>query len=152
MMFRVCLVRKLFDVQGVSRRQISDTFSTSVLKSVQFLRVPLVLLGNALVPETADIQPNSVAGRKLTRLASYFQGSHKKCVVVPGKLGAPKDPAVLDKSPETAYEYVVDLFPCTIAIGILTPAVQVRPLKPRSSYPQSPPFRKVKEHRGGFIS
>ena len=34
-------------------------------------------------------------------------------MVIPGKLGASKDPAVLDKSLATAYEYMVDLFPCT---------------------------------------
>ena len=33
-----------------------------------------------------------------------------------GKLGAPKDPAILNMSPTTAYEYMVDLFPCTTAI------------------------------------
>ena len=40
-----------------------------------------------------------------------------------GAVGAPKDTAVLDKSPSTAYEYMVDLFPCTTAIGIPSPAV-----------------------------
>ena len=84
---------------------------TSVLKSVQFLRIvgivsfaetfhkfPLVFMGNALVPEMADIKPNFVGWCHLARLEPYFQGSHEKVVVGPGKLGAPKDPAVLDKS------------------------------------------------------
>ena len=62
-----------------------------------------------------------------------------------GAVGAPKDTAVLDKSPSTAYEYMVDLFPCTTAIGIPSPAAQVRSLEPKSSYPQSPTFRKIKE-------
>ena len=50
-----------------------------------------------------------------------------------GKLGAPKDPAVL-KSPATAYEYMADLFPRTTVIGIPSPSVHGRPLEPRASY------------------
>ena len=67
-----------------------------------FRKSPFVLLGNALVPEPADIQPNSVEWRHLTRIQPYFQGSHEKSVVGPSNLGIPKDPAVLDKSPATA--------------------------------------------------
>ena len=112
-----------------------------------FRKLPFILLGNALVPEAADIQPKSLGWRHLTRLEPYFQDSHEKSVVGPGKLGAPKDPAVMDKSPATAYKYMVDLLPCTTGIGIPSPAVQVRSLEPRSSYPQFPFFsRKVKEH------
>ena len=85
-------------------------------------------MGNALVPDPADIQANSVGWRDLTKLEPYFQGSHEKSVIGPGKLGAPKDPVVLDKSLATAYEYMVDLFPCTTAIGIPSPEVQVRSL------------------------
>ena len=80
-----------------------------------FRKFPFVLLGNALVPEPADIQPNSVGWRHLTRLEPYFQGSHEKSVVGPGKLGAPKDPTVLDTSPATAYKYMVSFDLCRIA-------------------------------------
>ena len=37
-----------------------------------------------------------------------------------GKLYALKDPAVLDRSPATAYGYMVDLLTCTTAIEILS--------------------------------
>ena len=101
-MFRVSLVRNLLDVPGVSRRQFSDTFRTLVLQvSPEFLRIvrivriaetfhkfPLVLLGNALVPKTADIQPNLVGWCHRTRLAPYFRGSHEKSVVASGKFSA----------------------------------------------------------------
>ena len=40
----------------------------------------------------------------------YFQDSHEKSVVNSGKLSAPEDPAVLDKSPRTAPVYMVDIF------------------------------------------
>ena len=55
-----------------------------------FHKFPFVLLGNALAPEPADIQPNSVGLRRIMRLEPYFQGSHEKSVVGPGKLGASK--------------------------------------------------------------
>ena len=67
-----------------------------------FHKFPLVHLGNALVLETANIQPKLVEWRRLTRLQPYFQGSHENSVVGRGKLGALKDHAVLDKSPATA--------------------------------------------------
>ena len=69
-----------------------------------FRKFLFVSLGHALVLEPADIQPISVRWRHLTKLEPYFQGSHEKSLVVPGKLGAPKEPAVLDQSPATAYE------------------------------------------------
>ena len=90
-----------------------------------FRKFLFVLLGNAFVPETADIQPSLVRCRYFTSLEPYFQGSHEKSVVGPGELGAPNDPAVLDKSPATAYVYMVDLSAPTTAIGISSPAVQV---------------------------
>ena len=93
-----------------------------------FRKFPFVLLSNALVPETTDIHPNLDGWGHFTRLEPYFQGSHEKSVIGSGKLGAPKNPAVLDKSPATAYEYTVDVFPCTTAIGMPSTAVQVRPL------------------------
>ena len=86
---------------------------------------PFVFLGNALAPEMADIQPNLVEWCHLTRFEPYFQGSHEKSVVCPGKLGAPKDSTFLDKSPVTAYENMVDIFPCTTAVGIPSPALHV---------------------------
>ena len=95
-----------------------------------FHKFPFLLLGKAVVPEPADTQANSVGWHHLTRREQYFQGSHEKSVVGPGKLGAPEDTAVLDKSPPTAYEYMVDPFPCTTAIGIPSPAVHVRSLEP----------------------
>ena len=84
--------------------------------------------------------------RHLTRLGLYFHGSHEKSVVGPGKLGAPKVSAVLEKTSLTAYEYMIDLFPRTTAIGKPRPAVRIRPFEPRSRYSQSPIFRNVKEH------
>ena len=78
-------------------------------------------------------------------------GSHEKFVVGSGKLGASRNPAVLDESPATAYEYMVDLFPCITAIVLTSLAVEVRPLEPRSSYPQPPSFRSQKHWRA-FIS
>ena len=82
-------------------------------------------MSNTLVPEPADIQSNSVGWRHLTRLEPYFHGSHKKSVVGSDKLGAPKNPAILDEFSATAYEYMVDLFASTTAIGISSPAVQI---------------------------
>ena len=107
---------------------------------------PFVFLGNALAPEMADIQPNLVEWCHLTRFEPYFQGSHETSFVGPGKLGAPKESAVLDKSLPTAYEYMMYLFPYATANGVPSAAVQVRSLEPRSSYPQPPTFRKVTEH------
>ena len=93
-------------------------------------KFPFILLSNALVPEAADIQPNSVGWRHITRLEPYFQGSREKSVVGPGKLNAPKDSVVLDKPSTTAYDYIIDIFPCTTAVVIPSPAGQVRPLEP----------------------
>ena len=76
----------------------------------------------------------------------YYQGSYEKSVVGPGKVGAPKDPAILDESPAIAYEYMVDIFLSAIAIVVPSSAVQVRSLEQRSSYPQFPIFRKFNEH------
>ena len=155
MMFRVSIVRNLLDVLGVPRRQLSDTFSIWVSKSVpEILRIirivrlastfRFVLLSNALVPKTAYI-PTDVAGwRHLMRHQPLFQVSREGSVLGSGRLGAPKNPAVLDKSPVTTYESIVDLFPCTIAIGVPNPAVHVRHLEPRSGYPHTPTFAKTK--------
>ena len=97
----------LNDVQGPEFLRIVEI----VKFAKSYHNLPFSLLDNALVPQPADIQSNSVGWRHLTTLESYFQGSHEKSVVSPGKLGAPKDPAVLDKSPASAYKYMVDLFP-----------------------------------------
>ena len=148
MMFSVSLVRKLLDIPGVFRTQLSDTSRTGLEVSLEFLigkvgfvetflKFPFVLLGDAVVPETANIQPIFVEWHHLTRLQTYFQGSLEKSVVGLGKLGAPKDSAVLDKSPSTACEYTVDLFPCTTGIGIPSSVIHVPPLEQRSSYPDS---------------
>ena len=105
MVFRVSLVRKLLGVPDVSRRQLRHLhdFGLEVGPAETSRKFSFVFLGNALVPEPSDIQLNSVGWRHLTRLEPYFRGSHEKSVFGPGKLGAPKDPAVLDKSPATAW-------------------------------------------------
>ena len=102
-------------------RQPSDTFRILILKSVQNFSGSSGSLGSSrlsinscLVPETANID----GWRHLTRIEPYFQGSYEKSVVGPGNYGGPKYPAVLDKSPATAYEYMIDLFSCTTANGI----------------------------------
>ena len=64
-----------------------------------FRKFPFVLMGNALVPEPADMLPNSVGWRHVTSLEPYFQGSLENSVVGPVNRGVPKDPAVLDNSP-----------------------------------------------------
>ena len=69
------------------------------------------------------MKPKLVGWSHRARLRPYFEGSYEKSVAGPGKLGAPKDPAVLDKSPATTYEYMVDLIPCTTAIGTSSLAV-----------------------------
>ena len=117
-----------------------------IVKTARTFRKFSVVLSNSLVPETADIQPNLAGWRRLVGLEPYFLGSHENYVVGLGKFGAPKDTAVVDKSPATAYTYMVDLFPCTSGIGIPSPAVQVWSQEPRSSYPQSPTLCEVKEH------
>ena len=84
-----------------------------IVRFVEIFRTfPFVILGNALVPETADIQPNLFGWRHLTKLQPYFQVSHEKSVVASGKFGAPKIPAVLDIFPATAYVRKVDIFSC----------------------------------------
>ena len=113
--------------------------------NAEFSKFRIVLLNNVLVPEMAHIQPNVLGWRHRTRFEPYFQCSHEKSVDGLGKLGASKT-AALDTPPATAHEYKVDRFPCTTVTGIPSPAVQVRSLEPRSSYPESPNFRKVKEH------
>ena len=83
-----------------------------------FRKFPFEVLSNARVAKPTDIQPNSVGWHHLTRLEPYFQGSHEKSVVGPG---VPKEPAVLDNSPATAYNYMFDFSPCTTAIRIPIP-------------------------------
>ena len=65
-----------------------------------------------------DIQPNLVGWRQLTGLELYFQGSHETYVVGSHKCGSPNKPAGLDKSPATTYEFMVALYPRTIANGV----------------------------------
>ena len=103
-------------------------------------KFPFVLPGNALVPEPAEIQPNSFGRRHLMRRA-VFSGYPREVCGRSRQTLAPKISPIVDKSLATAYMYMVDLFPCTIGIG--TPAVQVRFLEPRSDYRQSPTFRRV---------
>ena len=110
-----------------------------------FHKFPPVLLGNTLVLQTADIEPNLVGSGHLTRLEPE-ERSHEKSVVILGKLSAPKEPAVMDKFPATAYEYLADLFLSITAIGIPSPAVQLRLLEPKSSYSLFPTSSKVREH------
>ena len=110
-----------------------------------FRKFQLVLLSNVLVQNGA-IQPDWAGWRHLTRLELNFQSSYEKSVVGSGRLDAPEIPEVVDKYPATLCEYMADFFPCTIAIKVLSPAVQVRPSEPRSSYHQSPTFRNGKEH------
>ena len=42
-----------------------------------FRNFPFVLLGDAVVPESADMQPDPFGWRDLTGLEPYFQGSHE---------------------------------------------------------------------------
>ena len=107
---------------------------------------PVCIPGLRSRPKTVDIQPNLVKWRHLTRFQSYFQSNPEKVVVRFGKPGAPNISGVLEKSPATAYEYMVGLFLCTTAIGKPSVAVHVRPLEPKSSCPQPPTFCKVKRH------
>ena len=72
-------------------------------------KFPFVLLSNALVEKTADIQPNSAGWRHFTGLEPYFQGSHENSVVSSGKSSAPEYHADLNESKTTAYAYTVDL-------------------------------------------
>ena len=44
--------------------------------------------------------------RRARNAGANSRGSHEKSVVGSGKLGAPKNPAVLHKFPATAYEYI----------------------------------------------
>ena len=141
MMFRVSFVRKLLNVPGVSRKPLSDNSRTLVLKSVQRF---------SGWSESSGLYWWAMLSsrRRRTFSRSWLDGA--EYVVGPGKVGAPKDSAVLDKSPSTAY--IVDLFPSLMAIGIPSTTGQIRPLEPRSSYPQFPSFYKVKEHWEAFIS
>ena len=126
-------VRRLLGQKSLGRsRCISQTtvvhlqdFAHEV--SPEFLRIVGIVRfaetfhpGQRSRPKAADIQPEThpAGWRDLTRLKPYSQGSHEESVVGPGKLGAPIDPAVLDKSPATAEEYMIHSFPCTTATGI----------------------------------
>ena len=80
-----------------------------------FRKFTFLLLSNSVVKDTVDIQPNLVGWCHLTRLESYFWCSQEKRLVRSGKLGAAKNPALLDMSTTTNYEYMMDHFPCPTA-------------------------------------
>ena len=106
----------------------------------KFLRMVgiVIIAGTPQVPvcthvKTLDLktaEPNRI--RLDGAILLNFLGTHENCVVDSGKLGAQKDPALLDESPA--------LFPCASGIEIINPAVQIRPLETRSSYRQSRTF------------
>ena len=88
----------LNDVQGPEFLRIVEI----VKFAKSYHNLPFSLLDNALVPQPADIQSNSVEWHRFRIYEPYFQGSSEKSVVGPGKHVAPKDP-ILDKSPATAF-------------------------------------------------
>ena len=93
---RGLLGQKLLDVPGVSETALRYLQNFGFEVSLELVRVigivmfaetfrsfPFVLLGSALVQESAYIQPNLVGLRHLTRLEPHFQGSHEKSMVGP---------------------------------------------------------------------
>ena len=101
MVFKVFLVRNFLDVQvylanssptppafGSRSRSELIRIVGSVRFAETFRKFHFVLLSNALVLETADIQPNLVGWHHLRDFEPYFQGSHEKFVFGFGKLGA----------------------------------------------------------------
>ena len=141
----------MFEFLCRQSESVDHKYLSTPLKSARgFLSSPkliasshFVLLSNILIPETADVQRNLVGWCDLTGLELYSQGSYEKPVVGSGKLGGSKISAVLDKSPDTAYECMIDLLRCTTAIGVPSPVVQVRSLEPVSIYHQPLIFREV---------
>ena len=65
-----------------------------------FRAFPFVHMGNTLVPETADFQPNLVPWRHHTRLKPYFPGSHETSSQF-RQYRRSERPAVLNKSQAT---------------------------------------------------
>ena len=105
-------------------------------------QVPVCILSDALDSKSAYIQPDLADWRHPTRIDSYFQGRPENSVVGFGKVGSPGNPAVLQNSPVTNYVYMVDFLAQPPVKQRWCPAVQVRPLKRRSSYLQPPTLAK----------
>ena len=152
-------LRNLLDFPGAPRRQLSDTFRILVFKSVQSLSEAPESLGSPRLSASSRLyswqrthpgdggNPAELVGwRHLMKLESCFQGSHGKICGRSWQTRCSRRPAVLDKSPATAYEYMVDIFSCTIAIGI--PSLASRTKIEVSSVSD---FANVKEHWGAFI-
>ena len=138
--FQCFLHQKVLNVPGVLLRHSPDFFKIVGIDmfAETFRNFTFLLLSNAVVSDTVDMQPSLVSWHHITRLEPYFWVSHEKPLVRNGELGAPKTLQFRTSLQRLLTSTWRIIFPPKPLLNY-----QFRSAS-KSGYPQLPIFREVK--------